>query len=105
MAETISLERIKIQKPKNKLWVFRIMQNGKAMMGVVILCIFVLLALLAPILKPGDPGNFVARANLLPSMQYPLGTMVFGQDGLAQLLWGSRTSLSIGFETGIFATF
>ena len=104
MAETTSLEVEKSRPRKSTLPVFSLLRNGKAALGVGIVLFFVLMAVLAPVLRPGDPSDFVAQGNRPPTMQYPLGTMPFGEDALAQLLWGARTSLSIGFATGLLAT-
>jgi len=105
MVETINIERVKSQSHRNDVWILRIIHNAKAMVGVSILFLFIIFAVLAPILTPGDPGNFVARGSLPPSSQYLLGTGPYGENELAQILWGGRTSLEIGFATGLVATF
>ena len=62
------------------------------------------MAILAPVLSPGDPSRFVARQNQPPSAQHWLGTTGQGQDVLAQLIVGSRVSLLIGFSVGLLIT-
>ena len=79
-------------------------RNRKAMAGVAVLCVFGLLALLAPVLRPGNPSAFVADPSLPPSADFPLGTTGNGQDVLQQLLWGSRLSLSVAFTVGVLTT-
>jgi peptide/nickel transport system permease protein len=76
----------------------------KALFGMVILGVFILVAIFASILAPGDASRFVARQNQPPSAQHWLGTTGQGQDVLAQLIVGSRVSLMIGFSVGLLIT-
>ncbi|HEX8993367.1 MAG TPA: ABC transporter permease [Anaerolineales bacterium] len=76
----------------------------KALFGIVILAIFLLVAVFAPVLSPGDASRFVARQNQPPSAKHWLGTTGQGQDVLAQLIVGSRISLLIGFTVGLLIT-
>lgn len=78
--------------------------NRKAMFGIVLLVIFAALALLAPVIAPGDPALISALPSQPPSAEHLLGTTAKGQDVLALTLWGSRSSLSVGFVVGIAAT-
>ena len=80
-------------------------QNRKAVVGVGILCVFGLLALVAPVLRPGNPAAFIADPSLPPSARFPLGTTGNGQDVLQQLLWGARVSLAVAFTVGACTTF
>src|SRR5688500_8760388 len=79
-------------------------RNRKAMAGVLILLLFGLTALLAPVLAPGDPTDFVARPHLAPSSDHWLGTTGSGQDVLDQTIWGARPTLAVGFLVGILTT-
>jgi peptide/nickel transport system permease protein len=85
-------------------WLARFVHDPKAVVGSLILLIFLLMALLAPVLAPGDPGRFVARRNQPPSLEHLLGTTGNGQDVFAQLVWGSRISLGVGFSVGLLTT-
>jgi peptide/nickel transport system permease protein len=85
-------------------WVRAIAHNRKALIGVAILLLFALVALLAPLLAPGDPSDFVDRPNLPPSAAHWLGTTGQGQDVFAQTVWGSRPTLTIGILVGILTT-
>ncbi|NVM98155.1 ABC transporter permease [Arthrobacter sp. SDTb3-6] len=82
-----------------------LLTNKKALFGLTILFLFVLLAVLAPLLSPGNPSNFTADVSAAPSSDHWLGTTAKGQDVLALTLWGSRSSLSVGFTVGLIATF
>jgi peptide/nickel transport system permease protein len=82
----------------------RLLSQPKALVGLVILLIFVLMAIFAPYIAPGDPSRYVARQNQPPSRQHWLGTTGQGQDVFRQVVWGSRVSLWIGFSVGLLTT-
>jgi peptide/nickel transport system permease protein len=81
-----------------------LLADKKAVAGLIILAIFVLMAVFAPLIAPGDPGKFVGRPNLPPSAKYLLGTTGQQQDVFHQIVWGSRISLLIGFSVGLLIT-
>jgi peptide/nickel transport system permease protein len=76
----------------------------KAVFGAILLAIFVLVALFAPQIAPGDPTRFVGRQNQPPSAEHWFGTTGQGQDVFTQLVRGSRISLMIGFTVGFLIT-
>lgn len=82
----------------------RLLAQPKAMIGVVILVLFICIALLAPLIAPYDPYGYVDLPHQAPSAAHWLGTTGQGQDVLSQLIWGSRISLLIGFSVGIMST-
>ncbi|MBW6464051.1 MAG: ABC transporter permease [Dethiobacteria bacterium] len=72
-------------------------RNRLAMAGLIVLVLFLLIAIFAPLLTPHDPvitnlGNALAK----PSSEHLLGTDWLGRDNLARILYGSRISLAIG---------
>jgi len=70
----------------------------------MLLTLFVVVALLAPILAPHSPKD----TSFIPfdpgSAEHPLGTTALGEDVLSQLIWGTRLSLLVGLVAGAFAT-
>jgi peptide/nickel transport system permease protein len=64
------------------------------------MAVFVLLALAAPWLAPGDPSAPTGLPNEAPSAEHLLGTTGQGQDVLAQTLRGSRVTLAVAFAAG-----
>jgi len=72
------------------------------MVGVVLVAVFALVAILAPVISPYSPSATHFGDLLRPPLSrgYLLGTDELGRDELTRLLWGSRTSL----EAGVFAT-
>src|SRR5262245_18227805 len=75
--------------------------NRKALVGMTVLRLFVLIALFAPVIAPGDPLDFVAMANPPPSAEHWLGTTGQAQDVFAQVVWGARVSLGVGFASAL----
>jgi peptide/nickel transport system permease protein len=81
-----------------------ILSNRKALLGVLILGVFLLMALFAPLLAPHDPSATVGLPSSPPDRNFPLGTTSYGQDILSQVIWGSRETLVIGAVAGLAAT-
>lgn len=81
-----------------------LLHNGKSLFGLSLLAAFILIALLAPVIVPGDPKQFVALPSLQPSLEHLFGTTAKGQDVFALTVWGSRLSLFVGLSVGIIAT-
>lgn len=72
-----------------------------AVISLVLIAFFVLGAILAPVLTP-YPEQGRGEPNILekfqpPSRAHPLGTDYLGRDVWARILFGGRSSLSIGF--------
>jgi peptide/nickel transport system permease protein len=89
---------------KRRNWLIILLTNRKAQIGGGIVLFFVLMALLAPVIAPGDPNSFVDSPNLPPSSTHLLGTDGQGKEVFAQTIWGARISLLIGFGTGLLTT-
>jgi ABC-type dipeptide/oligopeptide/nickel transport system permease subunit len=87
------------QRRENELQVVlrHLRKNKIAMLGLVIILLFLLGAVLAPWLTPYDPidTNF-ARTLQKPSAQHWLGTDELGRDLFSRILYGARISLGIG---------
>jgi peptide/nickel transport system permease protein len=81
-----------------------ILRNRKAMIGLAILLIYVVVALLAPVITGHDPIKRVGRPHEAPSLDHILGTTRMGRDVFNQLIWGTRTSLFIGLLAGSIVT-
>ena len=70
------------------------------LVGAVLVCAFVLVAALAPLLSPYDPVS-ADFANVLspPARAHPFGTDDIGRDILSRVVYGSRISLQAGLFT------
>jgi peptide/nickel transport system permease protein len=76
----------------------RFLANRTAMIGLVLVALFVVFALLAPLLAPYDPTKPVSWTAIrkAPSMAHWFGTDDLGRDVLSRLLHGARASLLAG---------
>ncbi|MBV9578510.1 MAG: ABC transporter permease [Chloroflexi bacterium] len=76
----------------------RFCRNRGALAGVLVLCLFAVVALAAPLATTYDPEQTQLDQKLLePSAAHLLGTDHLGRDILARLAYGARYSLLIGF--------
>lgn len=84
------------------------LKNDKfALAGVIIYVLFILLALLAPVIAPYNPQESIRvngrlAFNQPPSAQFPLGTTNMGRDIFSQLVYGVRPALAVGFTAAFF---
>ncbi|MGW8948953.1 ABC transporter permease [Streptomyces sp. NPDC055709] len=79
-------------------------RNRLALTGAVIAAVFVLAALLAPLIAPYDParpdfGNALAA----PSWSHWLGTDDLGRDQLSRIVHGARASMQVGLLAVVLA--
>jgi len=87
-------------------WVTLLLRNPKGRVGLAVFGGMVLLALLAPLLADRATAT---DFNLLttrqsPSLHHPFGTTDQGSDVWAQVVWGARPSLMLGFFAGLIST-
>lgn len=78
--------------------------NGKARLGLIILGLFVLVAVFAPLLAPYGAKDNSFERNADASAAHWLGTTAAGEDVLSQLIYGSQVSLLVGLAAGILST-
>jgi peptide/nickel transport system permease protein len=79
-------------------------RDGKARIGLVVLAVFVLMALVAPLVAPHSPTSTDFAPYQGPSGRHWFGTTGNGQDVFSQFLYGSRISLLVGITAGAGAT-
>jgi ABC-type dipeptide/oligopeptide/nickel transport system permease subunit len=79
-------------------------RHRAALLGLIFLALICITALLAPWIAPYDPIQIKLSAKLKPpSWEHWMGTDHFGRDVLSRLLYGGRTSLSVGLLVVGFA--
>lgn len=79
--------------------------NPKSTAGLIILGVFVLVAIFAPLIAPYDPTAQALDQTLQPpSFQHLLGTTHIGEDVFSQIIYGTRGVLVVGFLATIMAT-
>jgi peptide/nickel transport system permease protein len=75
----------------------RLRRNRLAMFGLIVVGLLMLITLAAPLVAPHDPVAMEPEDALQgPSITYLLGTDELGRDLLSRIIFGCRTSLSVG---------
>ena len=95
-----------LESPARRAW-RRLLKRKGAVAGLVVIVLFIVLALFAPLIVPYDP---IATSWLLvrkpPSALHWFGTDDLGRDILARVIYGARASLiagaiSVGIALGV----
>ncbi len=85
----------------------RLRRDPMAIIGALLVLVFVLVAIFAPLLAPHDPNEQLligeVRPDFIPGAQpgFPLGADQLGRDELSRLLYGARQSLLVGVVSTI----
>ena len=72
--------------------------------GCALLCTFVIIALLAPVLAPYDPRLPSGPPFSMPTAEHRLGTNDLGQDVLSLLIHGVRGALLVAVSVALIST-
>lgn len=82
-------------------------QNRKGMIGLFLMCAFVVMAVAAPYIATEDPYTVVTHnpPYAPPSLEHFLGTDEIGRDIFSMLVYGSRVSLIVGIAAAGVAIF
>ena len=78
-------------------------RDPMGLLGLTLVVIFLLMAILAPIISPYDPLKISVMSKFQsPNLSHWLGTDHLGRDTLSRIIYGSRTALSIALTaTGL----
>jgi peptide/nickel transport system permease protein len=89
---------------KRRSTLSKLLRNRSALIGGTIVLLFVLMAVLAPLLPLADPlkSNFLAIRKP-PSELYWFGTDELGRDQVSRLFYGAQTSLLAGIVSVMIA--
>jgi peptide/nickel transport system permease protein len=72
-------------------------RNPMGAFGIGIIVVFIIIAVLAPVLATHDPYLMDSKSILAaPSALHWMGTDGFGRDVMSRIIWGSRISLYVG---------
>jgi peptide/nickel transport system permease protein len=99
-----------IVERRSRVWL-SLRRNPAFWIGAITVITLLLLAVLAPVIAPHDPnladrdqGLSAAGDPVGPSPEHPLGTDLLGRDYASRLLYGARTSLTVGIGANALAT-
>ena len=96
-------EIAEVKKPKGT-YVKKFVRNKRAVAGLVILLLEILIVVFGPMVYKVDPNySDYAAFNMAPNVQYLLGTDDTGRDILARVLAGGRISLMVGICSTIIS--
>jgi peptide/nickel transport system permease protein len=80
-----------------KMMTNRFKKNKRAMVGLWMVLVFIVVAIFAPLIAPYDPIEQNMQIMLeKPSLKHPFGTDEFGRDLLSRIIYGAQISLAIG---------
>jgi peptide/nickel transport system permease protein len=78
--------------------------NRKSRVGLILLSLFVLMAVFAPVIAPYPPHDNHFGSMLQPSLRHPFGTTQTGEDIFSQWVYGARVSLLVALVAGVSTT-
>ncbi len=85
----------------------RLLRSPKIVVGMCLSVVFLLLAIVGPLVAPYNPSTSVSTTNgtpMPPSAAHLLGTTQVQQDVLSQLLVGGRSTILVSLIAGVAAT-
>ncbi|MEO2177944.1 MAG: ABC transporter permease [bacterium] len=80
-------------------------RDKKALVGSVVLTIFLISAIFGNVISPYDPSDMAFDMMESPSWSHPLGTDDLGRDLLSRIIIGTQVSLFVGISTVVLALF
>jgi peptide/nickel transport system permease protein len=97
--DALSIETMTTSSPSRgfRRFIRVLFGRGLVIFGVVVIALFIIMAVFAPLLAPYDPYDQNLSESLVkPSAHHLLGTDSLGRDTLSRLIYGSRNSLMVG---------
>ena len=89
---------------KAKIIFAALWNNSSGRIGLVVVGIFAIISLGAPLFSPFDPSvQNLSMTVRPPSFSHLLGTDLFGRDLLSRLIFGARVSMGIGISAALIA--
>ena len=83
---------------RNSWWDY-LLRDKKAVAGLVVFVILIVLAVFASVIAPYDPNGMDFELLEAPSLRHPLGIDDLGRDLLSRLIYGTQISLFVGIST------
>jgi peptide/nickel transport system permease protein len=90
--------------PESRRLRMSLLSNRKAVVGLAILSVFILISIIGTWIAPYDPSARSVDILQGPSAKHWFGTTHLGQDIFSQVLDGTRSVMFVGFFAGVVAT-
>lgn len=104
MSDITKISEKQESKDKNEFLYFAL-RNTKLQIGLVIICVFLLLAIIGPMLTDYGIDEYVNPGGpTAPNSEYWMGTTFFGQDVFTQMVNGLRSAFFVGILGGGLGT-
>lgn len=82
---------------RQKSFLRRLLRKPGAFAGLLVIAVFVILAVFAPLIAPYSPTKLIYTAiQQGPTLQHPFGTDDLGRDVLSRVIYGARISMEVG---------
>ncbi|UBV45321.1 ABC transporter permease (plasmid) [Deinococcus taeanensis] len=99
LAPDTARPRVRLSKPAR-----RFLRNKLAVLGAVILLLFSVLAVFAPLVTSAQPSQiFFSDLRAAPGGSHPFGADELGRDIYSRVVYGARVSLSAGLVSVLLA--
>lgn len=99
-----SINNIYPSRSPIKMIMKRLKKNKRAVIGLWMVLIFLIIAIAAPLIAPYDPLAQNMQIKLeAPSLVHPFGTDEFGRDIFSRIIYGAQISLLVGVVSVLFA--
>lgn len=93
-----------LENERHARFIRRFRRNRKAMIGLTIVVVLVVVAIFAPLLAPYSISETnIPERTQPPSLEHPFGTDSLGRDVLSRVIMGTRISLYVGFAPILIA--
>jgi len=102
---TTTKSKYKKRSPAAEIF-HRLRKNTGAIVGGLIVLLLILLALFSDVIYDYEQdivAQNMAERFIAPCLEHPFGTDNFGRDMLARIIYGTRTSLPVGFVAVMIA--
>jgi peptide/nickel transport system permease protein len=97
MTDTLVSEAAGVEEARRRQSLPAWARSPKVLAGAALLGVFVLMAVIGPMIAPYDPSATSAVTLAPPSAAHLLGTTDTGEDVLSEVLAGARLSMLVGF--------
>lgn len=93
-----------VRRSGRSMFIRRLAAHRTGVFGAGIVLLFLGLAICAPLISPVGPDALAADRLLPPSHLHPFGTDDLGREVFAEVLFGTRVSLTVGFVAAAMST-